>query len=580
MKRCPQCGKQFSSDANFCPVDAGRLEDVPDDAQEEPDDHLLGGRFTVEEALGGGLTGQVYRASDKQSGEGCVVKWVDAEVFSSPLQLQRTERELKQLERSSCPLIARVLGHGRRGDRLWIASEHVAGVPLDRLVEEGGPLPLERAAAIVHKVGSALSEAAKLGVIHRDVAPKNVLVGDGDEVHVINFGVAVPATGSVRGVPEFVAPEQVDGKPVDQRSNIYSLGAMMFFALAGEPPFSGDAQTVHSAHLHANPPVLSETVDGVGAEVDDILDRALAKQSSKRFMTLRQLLGVLGDLAGVEAGSTAKMVAKKKPKSSAAAQTMLGVGAFTESGTQKRSANLPGVAVGSVGGGAASGIAISSEGAEAAAASGEIGGDSVVQDDPRDAAETIPVAAPEDRAEPEDESAGEAQPEDESGGGDEPEAEAESEADEAQPEADDEPEAEPERRGKRKMRKNGQKRGKKSSKKGDKFRETLWFKKGELDEAAAEEAANGGDSMRSDKADDLPVEDRYADDGSVTDEDQDRLSLRTGDTNAMRALDDGDDDDAVSEKELVGEMKGGPWLLVGGLALVVVVVVVAIALLR
>ena len=173
-----------------------------------------------------------------------------------------------------------------------------------------GPLPLDRATKIVHDVGVALAEAAKLGVIHRDVAPKNVLVGDQDEVHVINFGVAVPSTPSVRGIPEFVAPEQVDGKPVDQRSNIYSLGAMLYALVAGKPPFEGEAEAVHNAHQHVAPPHISEAVElepSIATALDRLLDRALAKQSSKRFMTLRQLLGELEKLAGIEPASTQRM---------------------------------------------------------------------------------------------------------------------------------------------------------------------------------------------------------------------------------------------------------------------------------
>jgi hypothetical protein len=549
MKRCPQCGKQYASDANFCPVDAGRLEDVPDNAPAEPDDHVLGGRFTVGELLGGGLTGQVFRASDKQTGHPCVVKWVDAAVFSSPLQMQRTERELKQLERSSAPVIARVLGHGRKGDRLWIASEYVAGVALDQLLEEVGALPIERASRLIHSVGVALAEAAKLGVIHRDVAPKNVLVGDGDEVHVINFGVAVPATPSVRGVPEYVAPEQVDGKPVDQRSNIYSLGAMLFTLVTGKPPFEGDPQTVHSAHLHANPPPASERADGIPPEVDKLLERALAKQSSKRFMTLRQLLGELEKLTGDEPSSTARFgsAAPERKRDSPAAQTMLGVGALSaETGEPNGRPVSSERGRGAPAAGPARSFAVSSHGAAAAAASGEIGGTpaevvleagggAAVHD--RDNADTIPVERPENGA-------SEAVPEPEPPGKAEPRA-----------------------------RRPSASRKRKKKKKGNKFRETLWFKKGELDEADEEGKSGGG-------AGDLEVEDRYRDDGSVTTADRERLSLRTGDTSAMAAIRGGPDaGDSVTEKDLLDELTAARRrviMVAGAVAVVVVIVLILI----
>ncbi|HUH04266.1 MAG TPA: serine/threonine-protein kinase, partial [Kofleriaceae bacterium] len=254
MKRCPKCGTSFPDEANFCPKDAGRL--VMDDgagAAATGRSDLVGGRFKLGLAIGGGWTGQVHEAEDTQEGnQPCVLKLVDAAVFPTPLMLQRTERELKQLERLDAPGVARIIAHGREGEQMWVASELVHGTPLHDLIASQGPQPLDRATSIVLAIGRALSESAKAGVIHRDLAPKNVMVVD-DGVKLINFGVPVPGDGEVQGVPEFVSPEQVDGKPVDQRSNIYSLGAIYYYLLTGQPPFTGERQAVLELHRSGTP---------------------------------------------------------------------------------------------------------------------------------------------------------------------------------------------------------------------------------------------------------------------------------------------------------------------------------------
>ena len=615
MKRCPQCGKQYATEANFCPIDAGRLEEVPDDAPAEPDDQVLGGRFVLGDHVGdGGMTGQVFAATDNQTGAHCVVKWVDRDVFASPLQMQRTERELKQLERATATGVARILGHGRKGERLWFATEHFEGTSLRDLVASGGPLPAERAAKLVHAVGTALSEAAKLGVIHRDVAPKNVLVGADDAVKVINFGVAVPATPSVRGVPEYVAPEQVDGKPVDQRSNIYSLGAMYFFLVAGRPPFEGDVQTVHSAHLHSPPPKPSEHAESVPPEVDKLIDRALAKQSSKRYMTLRQLLGELEKVSGVEPSSTAKMGAarKKKTRTNPAAQTMLGVGALSSEVFVEAQRHADGAAPADAvadlappidgrmvkdtlpdptpaGKGAddfddkaTTKMAVTSR--DAAAASGEIGSTddvaAIVDPSPSNGASQQPVSGElgGDDEPPADQPAARA---DEAPAADDDEYVDDDDGDDSDETAaatDDEDfdsrATQPTKNRKKKRRRRRRRKTKNPKKSDDKFRDTMWFKQGE--------GGEGGDGTGDDER---PPEDRYGDDGTLTDEDEERLSLRTGDTSSMEPITDEERDrarvtGALSEKDLVDEMTGGGRrLMYAGIAVLLIAgVVVAIVL--
>lgn len=336
MKLCPKCGTQYPDDANFCPGDAARLIDDESsnatsevvEVQSTAGARVLGGRFELGERIGGAQTGQIYRALDRKQKRPCAVKLVDASVFPRNLLLQRTERELGKLARLDADGIARIYGHGKEGETLWIASELVAECQtLHDIVFDEGPMQVERAAGVICKVGKALAEAARMGVIHRDLAPKNILVVPGGGIKIINFGVAVPTTEKVQGVAEFVAPEIVEGKPVDQRANIYSLGALFFYLITGRPPYMGEPEEVHAQHLNGTPELPSTHGEGISEAVDGLILRALERSSSKRFMTLRQLLSDVERIAeGEEPVSAASSLArmsrsKKNPK---LAQTMIG----------------------------------------------------------------------------------------------------------------------------------------------------------------------------------------------------------------------------------------------------------------
>jgi serine/threonine protein kinase len=131
MKLCPKCGKHFSDDANFCPVDAARLAPL-DGAGAAEETDALGARFDLGERLGGATTGEVRKATDKQSGQPAVVKLIAPAVMGLPQVAQRIERELKQLERVETASVARVLGSGKRGDAAWVATQR-------RPVAQGSP---------------------------------------------------------------------------------------------------------------------------------------------------------------------------------------------------------------------------------------------------------------------------------------------------------------------------------------------------------------------------------------------------------------------------------------------------------
>jgi hypothetical protein len=537
MKLCPRCQKQFSDDANFCPVDAARL--VPVETQAVAVD-ALAAKFELGEPLGGSRTGAVYRATDKATGQPAAVKIIAPAVVALPGLAQRLERELKQLERVASASVARVLASGKRGDDPWVALELLDGVQtLGDAVGARGGMPIDKAARLIEIIGEALIEAAQVGVVHRDLAPKNVVFA-GDDVKLLNFSLPVPTSDKVPGVPGFVAPEQYDGKQVDQRSNLYSLGALYYFVLTAQPvQADGNGAVV--------PP---STLAEVPGPVEAVILRALDKSPTRRFLTVRQFIDEVGRIARGEPGLRSTQPLGRAGKQPAelvqtlvdahplaeagGTGTMLGVGALRPPATAAASAGLerspwappPSDAPDGQGPPAspepAPGTAVPAPGTAVPASPGvapPIGPGPIAMPTPLAAPVVSPLLAAKGKA------------------GDDPKS---------------------------------------------KFRDTMWFKKGELDsqaaQAAADEHARTG-HVTSDKADHLPIDERYKDDGSLSHTDKQLYSLRTGATQSTTALRDTatqSGTDKVSEDALIDEMKGGRHRLLAIIAVVVAVIAVLV----
>ncbi len=582
MKLCPKCGKKFSDDANFCPVDAARLSPIE---REEPAADTMAARYELRERLGGSRTGVVCRAVDKQTQATVAIKILSAEATATANAMQRVERELKQLERLQHTGIAKVFSSGKRDEQLWVATELVDGArPLSEVVRQHGPLSASMAAELVEHIGEALIEAAQLGVVHHDLAPKNVLLA-GSDIKLINFSAPVSAGEQVPGVPEFVSPEQVEGKAPDQRSNIYSLGSLFYFALTGSPPFRGEAAAVHASHLAGSIKPPSELVS-VPAELEAVLLRALERSPSKRYLTVRQFIDevvrVTRDGGATDVRSTQPMGRAGRPRAELV-QTLLGM-----PGDQLRAAAAKATEAAKAAEAEAKAAPSEAPPAQAAAPTTPIAAVAAPAA-PAPAAPASP-AAPSESAQPADRSPW-APPAAEAAPGAMAEAQAAVTAAApalgamapaptpiapevaapmastasapaaatpaaATPAASDPsaPKVAGTSAARRKKTEDPDNKGK--------FRETLWFKKGELDAAAAEAAAaerqRTGKEVDRDKADSLPMDERYKDDGTISHGDKDMYSLKTGGTQMLPAIrEKSSSSTQISADELIGEMKSG-----------------------
>ncbi len=450
---------------------------------------------------------------------------------------------------------------------------------LGEAVGARGAMPVDKAAKLIEIIGEALIEAAQVGVVHRDLAPKNIVFA-GDDVKLINFSLPVPGD-KVPGVPEFVAPEQHEGKPVDQRSNLYSLGALYYYVLTGQPPQAENGAIRPPSQLAAVPP-----------PVEAVIVRALDRSPTKRFLTVRQFVDEVSRVARGESAdlkSTQAMGRAGKPKAELV-QTLLGMrsgGAPAPIAASPSSpVGPPSTVVGMVAptvpprAGPAPPIAPAAMAPSIPTRPGTAPPIApAAMAPPPNPSPALPTApahsanpAPSPWAPPS------AQPP-------APTMMPQAPAPPVMPQAptppvmpQPAPPVMPAAPVVATAAASGKKTGEPEAK--GKFRETMWFKKGDLDaqaaQAAADERARTGKEVGADKADSLPIDERYKDDGSISRSDKEKYSLRTGATMMMSTIKDpagaSQSLNKVDEDVLVGEMKKGrTWVILAILGAVVAI---------
>jgi serine/threonine-protein kinase len=285
------------------------------------------GPYTLTAKLGAGGMGEVWLAEHRLLKRPCAVKFVRPDFAANPSAAGRFEREVRAVTALSHPNTVRVYDYGRADDGgFYYVMEYLAGPTLDALVGRAGPLPPGRAVYLVRQVCGALAEAHAAGLVHRDIKPGNILVaslgGQYDVAKLLDFGLVhdlaagpddgrLTRTGAVLGTPAYMAPEQAGGEAVtDGRGDLYSLGAVLFFAVTGRPPF--DAPTVGklvAAHLTRPPPRLTDLRPGLPADLAEVVARCLAKDPADRFQSAPDLDAALagcGCAADWSAGDAAR----------------------------------------------------------------------------------------------------------------------------------------------------------------------------------------------------------------------------------------------------------------------------------
>jgi len=279
----------------------------------QPPPHLSN-RYRLVEWLGEGSMGAVYRAHDETLDRDVAIKFLLPERVAGGEAGARFLREARAVARLSHPHIMTLFDVGREGDWRYLVLEHIPGQDLHaRMVERGGPLPVREALHAVRGALEALAYAHAQGVVHRDIKPENIMLTPAGQVKVTDFGLAL-ARGDVRltqegmivGTVLYLAPEVVTGGPVDQRADLYAVGAVLYELLTGRPPFaSDDPLAVLSQILHTpvTPPRAVEA--SIPAEVEQVILKLLAKNPAERYATAEEVLAALPDPAAVESLVTA-----------------------------------------------------------------------------------------------------------------------------------------------------------------------------------------------------------------------------------------------------------------------------------
>ncbi|HJK98566.1 MAG TPA: serine/threonine-protein kinase, partial [Polyangiaceae bacterium LLY-WYZ-14_1] len=298
-KACPVCGQRYDAAAAYCQRDGTRLEAVgplspgPGDDGEALLGQVLLGQFRLDAVLGAGGMGTVYRAWQSGTDRPVAVKILHGELAQDPEAARRFEREARVSAQIDHPNVARTLLFGRLPDgRCYLVMEYLEGPSLaDLLDDAAGPLPPGIAVAIARGVGEALGEAHRLGVVHRDVKPENVVLVDGDptRVKLLDFGIArrlwgehtmATEAGLVFGTARYISPEGASGEPTDARSDVYSLGVLTYQMLAGRPPFDAESPVaLLLKHVQERAPRLPGAVP---APLADVVDAALTKAPGAR----------------------------------------------------------------------------------------------------------------------------------------------------------------------------------------------------------------------------------------------------------------------------------------------------------
>jgi serine/threonine protein kinase len=268
------------------------------------------GRYEILAELGRGAMGAVFRARDPRIDRIVAVKTIAVpagDANSAEEYRRRFLREAQAAGRLSHPGIVTIydVGEEETSQCPFIVMEYIDGRALTDLVAdaEAGLLPLDTALNLVQQIALALDYAHGQGIVHRDIKPSNILVTRDRQAKVADFGIAklslaeVTLSGNLLGTPAYMSPEQISGKAIDGRSDLFSLGVIAYWLLTGEKPFHGDSITELSLQIATqNPRPASAVVPALGRDTDDVLERALAKDPDRRYQRGRELAADIEDL--------------------------------------------------------------------------------------------------------------------------------------------------------------------------------------------------------------------------------------------------------------------------------------------
>jgi len=315
-RKCPKCGLENASESRFCgecgtqligaekiPFSATRTLETP--VSEPTTGSVFAGRYLIIEDLGKGGMGTVYRALDQKLGEEVALKFIRPEIAAERKTLERFQNELKLARKISHVYVGRMYELMEDRGTHFITMEYVPGEDLKSFIRRSRHLAAETAIAIAKQVSEGLAAAHKLGVINRDLKPSNIMIDKDGNAKIMDFGIArllnvkgITGTGVMVGTPEYMSPEQVEGKEVDQRSDIYSLGIILYEMVTGRVPFEGETPfAVGMKHKSETPRNPHELNPQIPESLSRLILVCLAKEKEKRY---QDTAAIIADLERIE----------------------------------------------------------------------------------------------------------------------------------------------------------------------------------------------------------------------------------------------------------------------------------------
>ena len=310
---CPKCETKNTADSQFCKSCATPLPGADElsftKTLETPSEELTRGavfanRYEIIEELGAGGMGKVYRAYDRKVEEEIALKIIRPEIAVEKRTVDRFRNEIKTARKIRHVNVCGMHDLHEEKKTLFITMEYVRGEDLKSLIKRTKLLSPGTAVSIARQIAEGLGEAHRLSVIHRDLKPSNVMIDKEGNAKIMDFGIArslagagTTAKGGMIGTPEYMSPEQVEGTPADERSDIYALGIILFEMVSGRRPFDGDTSLAIAHKQKYEPAPDPRAINPqIQKELSRLILRCLEKEPAKRYPSAKALAQALNQL--------------------------------------------------------------------------------------------------------------------------------------------------------------------------------------------------------------------------------------------------------------------------------------------